>query len=93
MIEFIGILCNNIHFCEQNSCIWMRKSLSLCVLYYKYSAMTTEKGKLLWWTTSCRSFLLLTNNIKNKQNNEDKNYGIIRNDLQPDELQCAEPGL
>ena len=55
--------------------------------------MTTEKGKLLWWTTSWRSFVLLTNNIKNKQNNEDKNYGIIRNDLQPGELQCAEPGL
>ena len=55
--------------------------------------MTTEKGKLLWWTTSCRSFLLLTNNIKTKQINESKNYGITRNDLQPDELQCAEPGL
>lgn len=24
---------------------------------------------------------------------ESKNYGIIRDDLQPGELQCAEPGL
>lgn len=55
--------------------------------------MTTEKGKLLWWTTSWRSFLLLANNIKTKQKNESKNYGITRDDLQSGELQCAEPGL
>lgn len=45
-----------------------------------------RKRKVSWWTTSWRSFLLLTNNIKTKQNNESKNYGIIRNDLQPDGL-------
>ena len=55
--------------------------------------MTTDKGKLLWWTKSWRSFVLLTNNIKTKQKNESKNYGIIRDDLQPDGLQCAEPGF